>query len=48
VGFDEVLAVTPDVMNHRLVLSYEAALEKATSLQVLEGLLKAVPEVVRA
>src|SRR5262249_27592749 len=28
VGFDEVLAVAPDVMNHRLVLSYEAALEK--------------------
>src|SRR5262249_42529404 len=48
VGFDEVLAVAPDVLNHRLVLSYEAALEKATTLDVLKELLKAVPEVVRA
>jgi MoxR-like ATPase len=48
VGFDEVQAVAPDVLNHRLVLSYEAALEKATAGDVLAEILKAVPEVVRA
>ena len=47
IGFDEVLAVAPDVLNHRLVLSYEAALEKATPNDVLAELVKAVPEVVR-
>ncbi|MBI3182372.1 MAG: AAA family ATPase [Myxococcales bacterium] len=48
VGFDEVLEVAPSVLNHRLVLSYEAALEKAGPQQVVAELLKAVPEVVRA
>jgi MoxR-like ATPase len=48
VGFDEVVAVAPDVLNHRLVLSYEAALEKATAGDVLAEVLKAVPEVTRA
>jgi MoxR-like ATPase len=48
VGFDEVLQVAPAVLNHRLVLSYEAALEKMTSQDVIDALLKAVPEVPRA
>ncbi|MHB8873558.1 MAG: AAA family ATPase, partial [Myxococcaceae bacterium] len=48
VGFDEVLEVAPAVLNHRLVLSYEAALEKVGPAQVIEALLKAVPEVPRA
>jgi len=47
VGFDEVVAVAGAVLNHRLVLSYEAALEKVTPLRVVEALLAAVPEVPR-
>lgn len=48
VGFDEVTEVAPSVLNHRLVLSYEASLERVPATQVVEELLKAVPEVVRA
>jgi len=48
VGFDEVLEVAAAVLNHRLVLSYEASLEKVGPAQVIEALLKAVPEVPRA
>ena len=47
VGFDEVREVALAVLNHRLVLGYEASLEKVASGQVVDDLLRAVPEVVR-
>ena len=47
-GFDEVVAAAPAVLNHRLVLAYEASLEKVGSLEVVRALLQAVPEVPRA
>ncbi len=48
VGFDEVTEVAHPVLNHRLVLSYEASLEKVGSDRVVADLLGAVPEIVRA
>jgi MoxR-like ATPase len=48
VGFDEVVASAPAVLNHRLVLAYEASLEKVGSQDVVRALLQAVPEVSRA
>jgi len=48
VGFDEVVAAAPAVLNHRLVLAYEASLEKVSALDVVRALLQAVPEVSRA
>jgi MoxR-like ATPase len=48
VGFDEVRDVAMAVLNHRLVLSYEAGLEKVTPDKVVTALLDAVPEVPRA
>ena len=48
VGFDEVREVTMAVLNHRLVLSYEAGLEKVNATKVVQALLEAVPEVTRA
>jgi MoxR-like ATPase len=48
VGFDEILAVAPAVLNHRLVLAYEASLEKVSSTEVIRALIQAVPEVPRA
>ena len=47
VGFDEVKEMAGAVLNHRLVLSYEAGLERVTSQVVAEQLLAAVPEVPR-
>ncbi|WPB78649.1 AAA family ATPase [Archangium violaceum] len=47
-GFDEVVAAAPAVLNHRLVLAYEASLEKVGALDVVRALLQAVPEVPRA
>ena len=48
VGFDEVKEVAPAVLNHRLVLGYEAGLEKVTQAALCEVLLKKVQEVERA
>ena len=48
VGFDEVVAVAPAVLGHRLVLAYEAALERVDVEDVVKALLDAVPEVPRA
>ena len=48
VGFDEVVAAAPGVLNHRLVLAYEASLEKVGAPEVVRALLEAVPEVPRA
>jgi MoxR-like ATPase len=47
VGFDEVKEMAPAVLNHRLVLSYEAALEKVTATQLVQELLSYLPEVAR-
>jgi len=47
VGFDEVRELAPAVLNHRLVLSYEAGLEKVTSQKVVEELIAQVPEISR-
>jgi len=47
VGFDEVRELAPAVLNHRLVLSYEAGLEKVGPTQVVAELLAHVPEVPR-
>jgi MoxR-like ATPase len=48
VGFDEVKDMAAAVLNHRLVLSYEAGLEKVSAADVAAELLGAVPEVARA
>jgi len=48
VGFDEVKELAQAVLNHRLVLSYEAALEKVGPTRVIDELLAAIPEVSRA
>jgi MoxR-like ATPase len=48
VGFDEVVACAPAVLNHRLVLAYEASLEKVGAQDVVRALLQSVPEVPRA
>jgi MoxR-like ATPase len=48
VGFDEVVASAPAVLNHRLVLAYEASLEKVGTQDVVRALLQAIPEVPRA
>ncbi|MFT3840018.1 MAG: AAA family ATPase [Myxococcaceae bacterium] len=48
VGFDEVKELASPVLNHRLVLSYEAALEKIGPDRVVGELLEKVPEVARA
>ncbi|MGV3622818.1 MAG: AAA family ATPase [Archangium sp.] len=47
VGFDEVRDMAAAVLNHRLVLSYEAGLERVSSEVVAQQLLAAVPEVPR-
>ena len=47
VGFDEVREVAGAVLNHRLVLGYEAGLEKVTAARLCEVLLERVGEVVR-
>src|SRR5215217_9226213 len=47
VGFDDVVAAAPAALNHRLVLAYEASLEKVSAPDVVRALLQAVPEVPR-
>ncbi|MBE2248510.1 MAG: AAA family ATPase [Myxococcus sp.] len=47
VGFDEVRELASAVLNHRLVLSYEAGLEKVTAPRVVEELVAQVPELDR-
>ncbi len=42
VGFEDVKSVAPWVLNHRLLLNYQARLEKITSLQLVETLLEKV------
>jgi MoxR-like ATPase len=40
VGFDNVRAVTPWVLNHRLILNYKARVDRVTSLDVISELLQ--------
>ncbi|MDX2014663.1 MAG: AAA family ATPase [Myxococcaceae bacterium] len=47
VGFDEVRELASAVLNHRLVLSYDAGLEKVGAQAVVDGLIAHVPEVAR-
>jgi MoxR-like ATPase len=47
VGFDEVARVAPAALNHRLVITHEAALEGVGGLEIARGLVAAVPEIDR-
>ena len=42
VGFEDVKYVAPSVLNHRLILNYQAKLEKITPYDLVERLLQAV------
>ncbi|MBQ9368973.1 MAG: AAA family ATPase [Victivallales bacterium] len=42
VGFEDVKAIAPWVLNHRLLLNYQARLEKITSLELVKRLLEKV------
>jgi MoxR-like ATPase len=48
VGFDEVRELAVAVLGHRLVLAYEAALEKVGTERLVGAVLEHVPEVTRA
>ena len=48
VGFDEVVEVASDAINHRLVLSHEAALEGLGGPEIAQQIIKAVPELNRS
>ncbi|MDX9982380.1 MAG: AAA family ATPase, partial [Lentisphaeria bacterium] len=45
VGFEDVRLVTAAVLNHRLVLNYQARYDQVTSSMLVDDLLAAVPEV---
>jgi MoxR-like ATPase len=47
VGFDEVGAVVEAALHHRLVLTYEATLEKLTARTLVRQIVQEVPEVAR-
>jgi len=44
VGFEDVKAVAPAVLNHRLILSYKARLDKIDSFAVIDQLLKSLDQ----
>jgi MoxR-like ATPase len=48
VGFDEVVAVAPDALNHRLVLAHEAALEGLSGVEIAAKIIASVPELERS
>jgi MoxR-like ATPase len=48
VGFDEIKELAVAVLGHRLVLGYEAALEKVGTERLVGAVLEHVPEVTRA
>jgi MoxR-like ATPase len=48
VGFDEVTEVAADALNHRLVLSHEAALEGLSGPEIASQIVRAVPELERS
>ncbi len=45
VGFEDVRTIAPDALRHRLVMSYDAALERTDATQVITALLAALDEV---
>jgi len=47
VGFDEVAEVAAAALNHRLVLSHEAALDGITGVEVARKLIGTIPEIER-
>lgn len=47
VGFDDVVSVAPNILRHRLVLSYEAGLEKIDSDAVIAELLNSTGRIAR-
>jgi MoxR-like ATPase len=44
-GFEDVRAVAPPVLNHRILLGYRARMDKVTSRQVVDALLAKLDEV---
>ena len=42
VGFEDVKSVAPAVLNHRLILNYQARLEKVTPFDLIDLLLEKV------
>ena len=44
VGFEDVRAIAPSVLNHRVLLNYQARFDKVNSLAVVQGLLDAMDE----
>ena len=40
---DDVIALAPDVLRHRLLLTYESEADGVTTDEVIQGLLGAVP-----
>ncbi|HKQ67689.1 MAG TPA: AAA family ATPase [Polyangiaceae bacterium] len=47
VGFDEVKEIALPVLGHRLVMGYEASLDKISAEQLVREIIEHVPEVVR-
>jgi MoxR-like ATPase len=44
VGFEDVRAVSPAVLNHRLILNYKARFDKIDSFDVIDDLLNSLDE----
>jgi MoxR-like ATPase len=44
VGFEDVRAIAPSVLNHRVLLNYQARFDKVSSLTVVQGLLDSMDE----
>ena len=44
-GFDDVKAVAPHVLNHRVILNYQARFEQITTRQVVDELIRGLPAV---
>jgi len=44
VGFEDVRAVAPAVLNHRMILNYKAKFDRVDAFDVIDGLLKALDE----
>ena len=43
-GFEDVKAVAPHVLNHRLILNYQARFDKVTSLSMIDQMLSVIDE----
>ncbi len=44
VGFEDVRAVAPAAINHRLILNYKARFDQIGALAIIDGLLAALDE----